>query len=109
MKRVIKRCHECERFQAVLYPSPVPGNLLRDRTERRLPFQVIGVDYAGPIKYRKRKNVEAKAWIVVYACAVTRALHLELTKAMDIQEFLTTIKRLNTRKGRPSKVYSDSY
>ena len=106
--RVIKRCHGCKSFQAVPYTSPVTGNLPRDRTKRRLPFQVIGIDCAGPIKYPKRKNVGGKAWIVVYACAFTRALHLESLKTMDTQEVLITFKRLIARKGWPRKVYSDN-
>ena len=44
---------------------PPPGNLPRDRTEGSRPFQVVGVDFAGPIKYRvtqkKVNEVVAKA------------------------------------------------
>ena len=50
-KRVIKTCNGGKRFQAVAYAHPPTGNLPRDRTEGSTPFQVIGVDYAGPIKY----------------------------------------------------------
>ena len=100
VKRIIKRCHGCKKFQAFPYPFPVSRNLPRDRTEWRLHFQVIGVDYGGPMKYRKRKNIEGKAWVVVYVCAVTRAFHLELTKSMDIRDFRSTFKLLIARKSR---------
>ena len=107
-KRIIKRCFGCKRFQAVPCPNPQPGNLPKDRTEGDLPFQVVGVDYAGPIRYRSRRKKEAKAYIIVYACALTRALYLELTKTMSTEEFLATFKRFIARKGRPQKVYSDN-
>ena len=88
--------------------SPTPGKLPKDRTEGTSPFQVVGVDYAGPIKFRKSGKQEGKAYIVLYACSLTRALHLELTKTMETGEFLATFKRLIARKGRPEKVYSDN-
>ena len=50
-KRVIKNCHGCKRFHARACASPPPGKLPRDGTEPTTPFQVIGVDYAGPIRY----------------------------------------------------------
>ena len=52
VKRVIKQCYRCQRFQITAFANPPQGNLLRDRTEGNSPFQVVGVDYAGPIKYR---------------------------------------------------------
>ena len=107
-KRVLKRCFGCRRFQAIPFPNPQPGKLPKDRTEGDLPFQVIGVDYAGPIRYRKQGKKESKAYIIVYACSLTRALYLELTKTLSTEEFLTTFKKFIARKGRPKKVYSDN-
>ena len=94
VKRVIKQCYGCKRFQITAFANPPQGNLLRDRTEGNSPFQVVGVDYACPIKYCTSKNREGNACIVLYACGLTRTLYLELTKA------------LIARKGRPEKVYS---
>ena len=72
------------------------------------PFQVVGVDYAGPVKYRVSRNREGKAYIVLYACSLSRALYLELTKTMETEEFISTLKRFIARKGRPEKIYSDN-
>ena len=52
-KRVVKNCHGCRRFQAQAFSFPPQGNLPRDSTEGQTPLQVVGVDYAGPLKYRK--------------------------------------------------------
>ena len=107
VKLLIKRCYGCKRFYAVAYSNPPPGNLPQDRTVGTTPFQVVGVDYAGPVKYRVSTNREGKAYIVLYACSLSRALYLELTKTMETEEFISTLKRFIARKGRPEKIYSD--
>ena len=52
-KRVVKNCLGCRRFQVQAFSSPRQGTLPKDRTEGQTPFQVVGVNYAGPLKYRK--------------------------------------------------------
>ena len=106
--KVVKRCFGCRRFQAKAIVQPPPGLLPLDRTEGTLPFQTIGVDFAGPIKYLKKPKQEAKSYIVLYACSLSRAVYLELLHSLETQEFLQSFKRLVARKGRPSKVYSDN-
>ena len=56
VKQVIKQCYGCKRFQITAFANPPQENLPRDRTEGNSPFQVVGVDYAAPIKYRRSKN-----------------------------------------------------
>jgi hypothetical protein len=107
-KRQIKSCYGCRRFQATAIVNPPPGMLPKDRTEGNHAFQVVGVDYAGPLKYRKKSGKEGKAYIVLYTCSLTRALYLELTATMETREFLPTLKRLIARRGRPEKIYSDN-
>ena len=60
VKKTVKACYGCKRFLAKALDDPPPGNLPRDRTEGRAAFKVVGVDYAGPLKYRKTKTVEGK-------------------------------------------------
>ena len=107
-KRVIKQCYGCRRFQARAIAKPPPGNLPLDRTEGDRPFQAVGVDFAGPIMYRVSKKTQGKAYVILYACSLTRAIYLELTKSMETGEFLQSLKRLIARKGRPEKIYSDN-
>ena len=107
-KQIIKRCWGCKRFQAVAVKSPPPGLLPRDRTEGNTPYSVIGVDFAGPLKYRVRPKTEGKAYVVLYSCSLTRGIYMELLQSLETSEFTRSMKRLIARRGRPTKVYSDN-
>ena len=52
-----------------------------------MPFQTIGVDYAGPIKYRQKK-LKKKAYILLYSCSLTRAVYLDLLPDLSTEEFI---------------------
>ena len=78
------------------------------RTEGSTPFEVIGVDFAGPIKYRIRAKTEGKAYLALCACSLTRGLLLEVLPNLATSEFLRSLKRLIARRGRPGKIYSDN-
>ena len=99
VKKVIKRCHGCQRFHTQPVSKPPPGNLPVDRTQGLRPFQVVGVDFAGPIKYCITKKTEGKAYITLYVCSLTRAFNLELTTSMETDQFIPTLKCLIARKG----------
>ena len=107
-KRVIKRCYGCKRHQVTAFAQPPPGNLPRDRTEGSWPFQVVGIDYAGPILYRTTKNHEKKSYILLCACSLTRSIYLELVPNLTTEECIRSLKRLIARRGRPDKIYSDN-
>ena len=107
-KRITRACHGFRRFQAQGYSNPPPGNLPRERTEGETPFQVIGVDYAGPLKYRDKAKMEGKAFVSLYTCSLTRVLHLDLLPSLETKEFLRSFKRFIARRGRPETVYSDN-
>ncbi|XP_046847100.1 uncharacterized protein LOC124440717 [Xenia sp. Carnegie-2017] len=102
-RRIIKACYGCRRFQAKAVQQPPPGLLPQDRTEGSRPFEAVGVDFAGPLKYKRRK-----AYVLLYACSLTRAVYLELMPSSDTQRFMESFKQFIARKGRPNKVYSDN-
>ena len=108
VKRIVKGCPGCKPFQATALAVPPPGLLPRDRTEGSSPFQVVGVDYAGPIKFKATGKREGKAYLILYACSLTRALYLDLARSMETNEFLLSLKGLIARRGRPSTIYSDN-
>ena len=80
----------------------------RDRTEGVRAFQVIGVDFAGPIQYLKRKKQLGKAYILLSACSLSRAIHLDLLPDQTVDELISSLKQFIARRGRPQKIYSDN-
>ncbi|KAK3725256.1 hypothetical protein QZH41_001288 [Actinostola sp. cb2023] len=107
-RRIIRNCHGCKRFQAIALSSPPTGNLPTDRTGGSTPFQVVGVDYAGPIIYKLKNGKEGKAYILLYACSLTRGLHLDLVPDQTTEEFIRRFKCFIARRGKPQKIYSDN-
>ena len=107
-KRVVRKFSGCKRFQAVAFANPPPAPLPGERTEGNTPFNVIGVDFAGPVKYRDKRKEEQKAYVVLYSCSLTRGVFLELLPSLETTELIKSLKRLIARRGRPSKIYSDN-
>ena len=66
------------------------------------------MDYADPIKFKATERHEGKAYLILYACSLLRALYLDLARSLQAGEFLLSLKGLITRPGRPSMIYSDN-
>jgi hypothetical protein len=49
-----------------------------------------------------------KSSVCLFTCAVTRAVHLELTKDMTVRSFLLAFRRLSARRGPVSVMYSNN-
>jgi len=64
----------------------------------------VGVDLAGPLFLKDG----SKVWIVLFTCAVYRAVHLELVKSLSTEAFLYSLRRFISRRGRPNTIYSDN-
>ena len=107
-KKVVKSCWGCKRFHTVAQATPPPVLLTMERTEGSGACKIIGVDFAGAIKYCKSPQNEGKAYLVLYACSLSRAIHLEVLPNQDSTTFLGSFKRMVARRGRPAKVFSDN-
>lgn len=96
VKKVRGSCHGCKRFQALAYATPPPGHLPTTRTQGTSPYQVIGVDYAGLLRYRVSKQREGKAYILLCTCSLTRGIYLDLLPNLETRDRLS---------GQPEAVY----
>lgn len=103
IKKVVSSCVTCRRFKTKK-PCVPPASLPEDRVKTALAFQVTGVDLAGPMILRNR----SKCWMVLFTCAVYRCVHLELVSALSTEDFLMALWRFISRRGRPTKIYSDN-
>ena len=94
VKSVRSACWGCKRFIASPLTVPPPGPLPTDRTNGGAAFEVIGTDFAGPIKYKQRKKSDEKAYLAIFTCSLSRAVHLELLSSLETSNFITCLKRL---------------
>ena len=78
------------------------------RTQGKTSFEVIGVDFAGPIKYRTTRKSFKKSYLALYACSLSRGIYLDLLPTLETDEFLRSFKTFVARRGRPKIVYSDN-
>ena len=108
VKRIIKSCYWCKRFNISDYPKPSQGLTPTDRTKQDLPFSVIGTDYAGPFICKTKGKKDIKVYLLLFTCSLTRAVHLEILPNQTTQEFIQALKRLIARRGRPKVIYSDN-
>ncbi|XP_043469952.1 uncharacterized protein LOC122503458 [Leptopilina heterotoma] len=103
IRSVINKCVICKRHKAKhleVAPAPLPEARVRDAKV----FEIVGIDYAGPVYLVGGQ----KAWIGLFTCAVYRAVHLELVTRATTAGFLEALRRFISRRGRPSIVYSDN-
>ena len=104
VRRILRRCVLCKRFEDKPYDEPPPPPLPVFRVQEAPPFAVTGVDYAGPL-YLKDSN---KVWICLFTCCVIRAVHLEVVPDMTAETFIRCFKRFIARRGIPHKIISDN-
>lgn len=108
VKSVRKDCWGCKRFQTTAIAAPPPGLLPTDRTQGETAFEVAGVNFAGPIRYKQTNNCEGKAYLVLFSCSLIRAVHSELLPNLETRTFIPWLKRFIARCGRPRKIYLDN-
>ncbi|XP_025997117.2 uncharacterized protein LOC113005584 [Solenopsis invicta] len=110
-KTVIHRCVVCTRERATI-PMQLMGNLPKVRVNPpERAFLHCGVDYAGPVLTRSmagREMTSHKAYIAIFICMATRAIHLELVDGYSTAAFLGAFSRFCSRRGLPTSVYSDN-
>ena len=116
VKKYLRRCVICRRLQGSAF-NQTTAPLPRDRVAEGPPFQVIGVDFFGPILLKPSRTHQPqvltsqglyKSYGLIITCAKTRAVHLELLTSMETTAFLRAFQRFVGRRGLPSVVYSDN-
>lgn len=103
VRRIILRCVICLKLNTKsleVTHAPLP----LDRITCSAAFEITGVDLAGPLFLRNRR----KCWIVLFTCAVYRAIHLEVVRTLTTEDFISALRRFIARRGRVSTIYSDN-
>ncbi|XP_071052883.1 uncharacterized protein [Onthophagus taurus] len=109
-KSIVHNCIRCYRANPRA-KQPVMGNLPRERVTPAPPFYTTGVDYAGPFLLKDKKGRGAKlskAYVCLFVCFTTRAIHLELVTELTTECFIAALRRFSARRGKPNRMFSDN-
>ena len=82
VKKVLRKCVLCKFIQGQTITPPETPYLSSFRINCNHAFENVGVDYAGPTFCRnvnKQSTELLKCYILLVTCAVTRAVHIEVT------------------------------
>lgn len=109
VKTRISRCWTCLRWR-VAVPQSIMGDLPPARVNPSRPFLNTGVDYAGPVMLRTSKGRgqrASKAFITVFVCLSSRAIHLDVASDYTADAFLAALRCFVARRGLCRSLYSD--
>ena len=112
VKKVIKPCVLCKWFQGhTLKPRPI-ADLPSYRMCSEYLFDITGIDYIGPLLVKDvytEGSVTNKSYILLFTCATTRCVYLELTPDMSTPTLILALRRFLARKGFPEIFTSDNF
>lgn len=108
-KRITRNCVVCFRNR----PKSIQqfmAELPTARVSAARPFTTTGVDYWGPIqvKSQHRRAAPTKAYVAVFVCFSTKAVHLELVADLTTAKFIQALRRFVSRRGLCSDIHSDN-
>ncbi|XP_062557358.1 uncharacterized protein LOC134222232 [Armigeres subalbatus] len=109
IRRVVHSCVTCFRAKPKVIEQFM-AELPSQRVTASRPFAIVGVDFWGPIylKPRHRRDAPPKAYVSVFVCFCTKAVHLELVVDLSTAKFLQAFRRFVSRRGLCAEVYSDN-
>ena len=110
-RRTCSQCVTCRRHRPQTQHQ-LMGELPSQRVNHNgPPFTHTGMDYAGPFTLklgRVRKPVKVEAYICVFVCMATKAVHLEVVSDQTTAAFQAALQRFVARRGCPDHLYSDN-
>ena len=104
---MLRRCVTCPKAAGTPFKAPDSAPLLKIRVEEGPPFAVTGVDFGGPLYVRTQLG-EAKTYICVFTCAITRSIRLEIVTDLSEERFLLAFRRFASRKSLPLTMIPDN-
>ncbi|GFT33728.1 integrase catalytic domain-containing protein, partial [Nephila pilipes] len=106
IKKVLHQCLPCK-LSKLKCGNQIEGPLPSERVTPSVPFSTTGIDFAGPLYVRKNSPSDI-AYIALFKCATTRALHIELVSDLSTDKFLLALQRFVGRRGLPCTIYTDN-
>lgn len=107
VSQVAAACALCKIFHAKAASLPV-APLPRFRVERSNPFEFAACDFCGPMKYKDSCGNVGKAYLLVFVCAVTRAINIHATTDLSTWEVLGALQKFVSRNPAVKTIISDN-
>ena len=92
VNKTIKKCVACRKICGTAYYTPDPPPQPKATLRKTQPFEITGIDITGAL-YVKESGTECKAFICLFTCAATRAIHLEVVTDMSLPTFILAFRR----------------
>ncbi|XP_060861782.1 uncharacterized protein LOC132938783 [Metopolophium dirhodum] len=108
-RSTVRRCVKCVRSKPT-FQIPIMAPLPKERVQCSRPFTYTGVDFAGPLIIRSgiRGRSGTKAWVSIFVCFSTRAVHIEAVEDLTSKAFIAALRRFVARRGKPAELWSDN-
>lgn len=110
IKRVTLKCVQCFRQRKEI-AEQLMGELPTARITSGHPFESVGIDYCGPVMIKERigrGKKSFKAYIAVFICMKTKAMHLDLVTDLTSDAFMACLARLIALRGSVTEIFSDN-
>ena len=111
VRKLLNKCLVCRRLNVRKYRYPGTGDLPGFRMDNSRAFKNVGVDYLGllfVLPMFKPGNQLLKVWVVLYTCASTRGIVLDVVDNMSSNAFLNSLRKFIARRDAPSLFVSDN-
>ncbi|XP_060559755.1 uncharacterized protein LOC132719842 [Ruditapes philippinarum] len=108
VKNILRKCTCCVKVIGKPYSAPDPPPLPKCRVSDVKPFTYTGVDFSGALLVRDSNKRDIKAYLCLFTCATTRAVHLELVSNLSAESFLQAFRRFCSRKSVPYVMMSEN-
>ena len=109
-RRICQSCITCRKAAAKAGPQ-LMGQLPSFRLNPDYVFFHTGIDYARPYFLKEgyvRRPVKIKAYMAVFVCFYTKAVHLEVVKDATTESLVACLSRFCSRRGLPLTIHSDN-
>ena len=107
VRKYVRSCVKCFNFASKRCEQKM-GDLPEERVTPSRPFTFTGIDFAGPLTIKGISKRDEKAFIALFVCFSTRAIHLECVSDLSKEACLAAIRRFTSRRGLPNTIYSDN-
>ena len=106
VKKMVNTCNLCKVFSTKPCGVTATADMPRFRVEASRLFETTGVDFAGSIAFMIAKKEQGKCYTLLFTCATSRAVYLEVTKTQTAEDLQRKLNLFIARRTRPKVMIS---